>query len=526
MPTQRDTSKELPEIAWRGPFGGIQSELPGDSIEGVGFTDCVNMIFRKSNCTTRPGYTTLPAIPAPVERILGMADFFTIFGVRVQVIMTPTRLIKWDSTAQNWVVIAGPALTGGPAQYFRWTVLNYMLCFSQGNDPVMLWNGITTTYAVAAVTATPGRFLSELAFHLLVGYTFESGVSLPQRLRWTGSFDPTDWTSFNSGFVDLTNDLGPITGIANIYQTGYIFQQRGIVQAIPTGVGTQPFDFVKISNKSKGNIAPYSLDYYGDQMACYVGKDNIYLFDGTQSYPIGDAPMTSSASGSASGRMGARKRIFAELKLADLTQVYGFITTCIGGNDFNAYWLIIPGGSVWVYQFDEACWTRFIFNQQISLIGDFAKQGIPEISQLIGSIADQTWSPATLTGTNPLDDLGIGFNSGAVGDMDFSNFSESSWSITTGQIRYGDSRHNQSTRYGRVTQTDISNTSFNAKFTNELGQSQNLNLNNGVASGSQLIQRIPINIPSKFLTWILSGANPTSFSELALIYDTAEEYRG
>src|ERR1700751_5907456 len=108
MSTQRDTSPELPELAWRGPFGGIQSELPLDAIEGLGLADAVNVTFRKSNMTVRPGYKALPAIPAPAEPILGIADFFNKNGERVQVIMTPTRLIQWNASAQNWSVVGGP----------------------------------------------------------------------------------------------------------------------------------------------------------------------------------------------------------------------------------------------------------------------------------------------------------------------------------------------------------------------------------------------------------------------------------
>jgi hypothetical protein len=522
MPSQRDTSAELPEVAWRGPFGGIQSEVPLDAVEGIGFADAVNITFRKSNMTVRPGYKALPNIPAPAEPILGIGDFFNKNGERVQVIMTPTRLLKWDGSAQNWVVITGPALTGSATQVFTFSALNYMLAFSQGNDGIMLWDGISGAYAASGAGVVPARFLTEIAFHLVSGYTLESGNVKPQRVRWSGAFDPTDYTSFSSGFVDLTNDLGPITGIANVYQSGYVFQQRGITQMIPTGVGTQPFSFIKISNKAKGNIAPYSLAYYGDQMACYVGKDNIYLFDGVQSNPIGDAPMQGGS------RIGARKRIFAELKLSDLTQVFGFITSSIAGNDFNAYWLMIPNGSVWVYYFDENCWERFLFNRVPTVLGDFAKQGSPEIAQLIGTIAQQTWTPDSLIDTNPLDDLAVGFADSTVGDIDYTQYSETPWSITSGNVRFGDSRHNKYDRRARLTQTDLGEVTFNFAITNEKGQTKSQNFTNGSGSGKQILQLIDEKLSGMYFTWVLSGeaGDPASFSEIALYYDTAEEYRG
>jgi hypothetical protein len=523
MPTQRDTRPEIPDIVWRGPFGGIQSEQPLDAIEGLGFSDALNVIFRKSNITVRPSYTALPPLPAPAnERIVCICDFFNKLGTRVQAVITPTRLLWWNSTTQAWVNITGPGLSGLPNSIFTFSALNYMLAFSQGADGVMLWDGISSSYSVAGAGVVPARFLSEIAFHLILGYTLESGVELPQRVRWSASFDPTDYTSLDSGFVDLTNDLGPITGIANVYQTGFIFQQRGITQVIPTGVGLAPFEFIKISNKAKGNIAPYSLAYYGDQMACYVGKDNIYMFDGVQSYPIGDAPVSGGFA-----RTGARKRIFAELKISDLTQVFGFITSSIAGNDFNAYWLIIPNGSVWVYYFDEGSWTRFVYDQVPSVLGDFSKSGTPEIAQLIGTIAQQVWSPATLVANNPLDDLAIGFTNGTVGDVDYTTYSESNWSITSGNVRSGDSRHNKYTRRMRIVQTDLGSVNYNVSLANEKSQSLVRNVANGSGTGQQLPWLLDENLSGMYMNWKISGGPgmPASFSEIALLQDIAEEFR-
>lgn len=521
MPTQRDTKAEIPEVAWRGPLGGIQSEIPLDGIEGLGWSDAVNLIFRKSAITTRPGYKILPPFPAPTERIVSICDFFNKIGNRVQVVITPTRAIRWNPTTQDWTVLTGPPLTGLEGQIFTFSALNYNLAFSQGSDQVMLYDGISTAYAPASVDAPPARFISEVAFHLLLGYTTELSQELPQRVRWSSAFDPTDFSSDDAGFADLTNDLGPITGIASVYQSGYVFQQRGIVQVIPTGIGTQPFDFVKISNKAKGNIAPYSLDYYGDQMACYVGKDNVYMFDGTQSYPIGDYPMQDGSN----RRLGARSRIYAELRVADLSQVYGFITSSIAGNPFNAYWLIIPNGSVWIFFFDEQCWTRFIYDRMPSVLGDFARGGVPEIAQLIGTIAQQTWSPATLVQTNPLDDLAIGFYDSTVGDVDFTNYSETPWSITSGSIRCGDSRHYKFTRRARTIQSDLGPTTYNLTLVNELGQTQPNTIENGSGSGQTLPWLSDEKIPGMYLYMTISGSDPTSFSEIALLYDMGGEFR-
>src|SRR6266404_3673485 len=135
MPTTQDRSQlrseELQEFPITGPFGGVQSELPLDQIEQFGFSDTSNFLFRKGVAYVRPGFTALPAFPAPAgEPVLGIADFYNKNGNRIQVAMTQTRLLQWNGA--GWTQIAGTAFTGTVNQTFGWDVINNKLCFSQG----------------------------------------------------------------------------------------------------------------------------------------------------------------------------------------------------------------------------------------------------------------------------------------------------------------------------------------------------------------------------------------------------------
>jgi hypothetical protein len=458
-------------------------------------------------------------MPAAQEPINGIVDFFTSAGSRVQAIITPTRLLKWDGAALTWTPITG-TLSGTTVDMFSWSVVNHKLLFCQGVDKVKLWDGIGATFADAAAGAVPARYAIELATHLLVADTFEGGVRYHQRVRWTGSGDPTDWTSFNSGVRDNIGDLGPITGLVKLYQTGYAFHQWGITQVIPTGSGTKPFDFQPISANKRGCICPFSIAPYGEFHAPYVGGDNIYLFNGTESIPIGDAPIQGGR------RIGVRRRIMAELLQADLSRVYGYTTSSLNGNDFNAYWLSIPGGNTWVYNFDENNWTRWNYWPRIvRSIGRFAKAGEVRIIDLVGSIAEQSWSPATLTNTNPLDGVLIGFTDGTPGYVDFSNYSEQSWSITSGQLVMGDRRHTKTIERFRLVMQDIGAVTFDITVSNEFGQSDTQSVTLGSASGLSIMKIIPIRINGMFLRWTVSGnaSAKASFVEFAPIYSVGGE---
>src|SRR5205807_10364160 len=121
--------------------------------------------------------------------------------------------------------------------------------------------------------------------------------------------------------------------------------------------------------------------------------------------------------------------------------VYGYITTMVGTTYYNAYWLIIPGVSVWAYNFDESNWVRFTYGKTISVAGRFSKQTGIRIIDLSGQIFAQNWTPVTLNVSSPLDGFLLGFTDGTPGYVDFTNYSEQGWLISSGQLNFNDLRH-------------------------------------------------------------------------------------
>jgi hypothetical protein len=519
-------SNEMQSFSYRGPFGGYQSELPPDDIEDLGFLDTENMMFRKGVATPRPPANALPTIPPPTgggtEPLLGVADFFNAQGTRQQVVITPTRLLQWDPNTTSWNVLTG-TLTGGGAQIYTWTVVNNTLCFDQGTDVVQIWDGIGSTFGPAAVTAVAGKYVFELGKHLLVMNTIEQpgSVKAEQRVHWTGAGDPTDWTSFDSGQDDLLNDLGPITGGIKLFQYGYIFQQLGITLVQLTGNGLAPFYFSPLSNHAKGCIAPYSISAFGDN-AAYVGKDDIYIFDGTQSYPIGSAPVDGRR------RSGARRAIFSELINADLSQVFGYLSSSINGNDFDAYWLFIPGGSTWVYHFAENNWTRFVWPDTPSIAGTFNAGGGIRIEDLVGTIAQQTWVIGDLTNANPLDQMFLGYTDMIPNVIDFTGTCESVALLKSGQSVFRDRRHAKTVKQFVFTYVDNGSITIDFLVSNEDGQTVNKTITVGNGSGQVKKFYFSVGISGQFITWqaTIQPGTISSIAEIMPLYDTGGDFRG
>lgn len=515
------TSEEIPEFKMTGPFGGYQSEVPRDLIEQLGFANVTNMVQRLGAIAVRPGRTTLELMPDPQEAIIGIADFFTEDELRIQTIMTATRLLQYIAGSFTEVAAVTP-YSGTDDDFWTWTVVNNQLLYSNNVDPVYTWNGVDATTDVVSTDAVAAKFLMELNTHLLVANTLESGNRFSQRVRWTAAGDPTDWTGFNAGVTDILNALGPITGLAKLYQTGYAFHQWGVTQIIPTGIGLAPFRFVPMTSKARGNICPYSVATSGEELAAYVGKDNIYVFNGTSSDPIGDFPVAESRS-----RAGARTAIFADIFVGDNEHTLGYISENVNGRNFSAYWLVIPNVAVWVFNFDERNWQRFTYDAWITAIGTFYTAAVIRIMDLVGLISEQNWTPDTLNTANPFDAMLLGMEDGTPALVDFTTYSEEPWSVSGCHV-FGDTRHSKSVKKFRLCVVDNGETTFNVTVTNQNDQSETQSVTLGTGTGKVISRVLAFNISGIRIAWTVSGeaGQSSTFSEFAPMFVMGGEQRG
>jgi len=208
-------------------------------------------------------------------------------------------------------------------------------------------------------------------------------------------------------------------------------------------------------------------------------------------------------------------------------QVYGYISSSIAGANFKAYWLVIPGVSTWIYNFDEENWTRWSFDKTPNIVGTFYNAIGIRIKDLVGTIAQQNWTPATLNSPKPFDNVVIGFTDGTPGMVDFTGVSETQWLIKSGQLSMGDRRHNKDIQRFRLVFKDIAPTTFTVNFINEKGVSQSHILTLGTGSGKILSEVVPFHISGLFLTWTITGAPhmAASFIEFSPIYAIGGEYK-
>ena len=509
---------EITELTFAGPFGGIQSESALVQMETFGFADSLNIVFYDGVMMPKPGLFLLP--PPASGPIQGIFDFFDAIGNRHTGVWCGGSI--WELTSgATWHQKTG-TLTNTTAT-MSWTVVGGKLLFSQGTDPVQVWDGVATTFAAVSANATPAYHLGELNFCLIACPTVEAGVFAPQRMRWTTPGDPTQWTGGNSGISDMFNDLGPIRGWRKIYTMGYIFQRWGITAQQPTGNAITPWILYPLSSKQKGLCFDWTLSGTGE-FAVYAGQDNIYLFNGSSSEPIGDLPLQGKA------WLGARDRILSDLYATGSSiQAHGYYLSVTKSHEYATYWLLIPGQSTWVFNFKEQNWCRFNWpkvQSTTSVMYSMPDVRATQINQLVGTIGGLAGSIISLSGSfNIGDSAAIGFSNGQIGYFDWDEPPDSAWSLTTGTLAFGDTRHSKDIRRVRMVMEADTQVDITISATNEQGQTQTTVASFSAAPGRTQNQVFPFHLPGFFTTFSFSGPPAQSFelSEISVGYGIGRE---
>jgi hypothetical protein len=213
------------------------------------------------------------------------------------------------------------------------------------------------------------------------------------------------------------------------------------------------------------------------------------------------------------------------------------------GNNYESYWLFIPSlNKAWIYHFDEATWTQqyFATGRLVGPAGILALQSVPMISQLVGTILSQSWSPSTLGNANPLDNLVISdavaesvsylsFGAPAAAPTSGSLNSTDGWYIKSGQLNFDDPRHEHSIIKIRFGFIDFAPVTVYLRLTNEFGQTSGIkSITYGTGSGATIVKVFEFRMSGKFITWEMSGPQGVNWgmSEITPIYDTGGEIQG
>lgn len=218
----------------------------------------------------------------------GAVSFKDKTGNTVNFAGTAAKLYKSSIGTYSDISKTGGYTTSAEERW-RFIKFNDQIIATNYSDPIQAFTlSSSTKFADLAAGAPQARCIARVKDFVVVGNTFDTtdGV-VPHRMRWPGIGDTTAWTVSATTQADY-NDLDATPGYVKAIvggEYGTIFQERAITRM--TYIGSPAvfrFDQVEIG---KGTPATDSVIRVGNYIF-YLGLDGFYVFDGTQSSPIGD----------------------------------------------------------------------------------------------------------------------------------------------------------------------------------------------------------------------------------------------
>lgn len=170
----------------------------------------------------------------------------------------------------------------------RWStaVVDDIICFTNGSNDVLTWNGSGYVTALSTSYAKNARYCTEYANRLVLADCTSGGIRKPLTIKWSKEGDPTDWTDSTAGEADLLETDDYITGIGKVGANLIVYKRSSLNIYSRSGVATSPL--TKVGDRPGiGLVAPYSLVQYAGTNF-FIGRRNFYYMNGDMAEPFGD----------------------------------------------------------------------------------------------------------------------------------------------------------------------------------------------------------------------------------------------
>jgi hypothetical protein len=188
--------------------------------------------------------------------------------------------------------------------------------------------GSSSVFADLSATAPRARYVGTMPGFVFALNTYDAvNGNVPVRARWCAYLDPTDWTvsaTTQAGYYDLDSKNGWIQGFVGGSEYGALFQEYAISRVQYVGSPTI-FQFTPVET-GRGLLTASAALRVGNFVP-YIGNDGFYIFDGSQSIPIGENKVN--------------RTFFADLD----TDNVGRICTCADIDKQVIYWAYPGGGN-------------------------------------------------------------------------------------------------------------------------------------------------------------------------------------
>jgi len=191
----------------------------------------------------------------------------------------------------GYAVVAAPNLSGVATDQISIATLpgQDWVVFANGQDNVQRYDG-TDCIDVPNLPSSGNTQCKVVALfhnHLLLINTAEGGTAYPQRIRWSDTGDPENWTTGNASYVDLLDSEDFLTAASPLGPHMILYKDRSIIRQEYVGEADRLFNFETMV-QGEGALAQDAVSNLGD-FHLFVGQSNIYKYRGSFDIePTGD----------------------------------------------------------------------------------------------------------------------------------------------------------------------------------------------------------------------------------------------
>jgi hypothetical protein len=281
--------------------------------------------------------------------------------------------------------------------------------FTNGSDLIQRYTGSDECDDLTGPTVY-SKYIAAYFDHIVLAWAtiVSTGVQLPQSIYWNDRGDPEEWSTGSASFADLLKEDDRITGLEVLKERLYVFKEYSIVEGYWTGLVSPALEFTQNKVVEIGCPNGRTIANAGNFLI-FLGRDNVYVFDGFQVTPIG----------------GDIQRYLIQ----QLNSQYSYKNFAHVIFDENLYCLFVATttntttapDTVFVYNWEEQSWTIWNMADYMSCHGTLFNLSDIAWNDLVGTWADQAGPWLLRTTTQDAYIHAYGDEDGYVYKMDFTD---------------------------------------------------------------------------------------------------------
>lgn len=269
---------------------GLDTSAPAEYIDAQYASVVQNFSIDRALLSKRYGTEVRGAVIGGTGIEVMHGRELTIDGVKYNIRIGLDKIERYNGATSAWVDITGTDLTGTTDNLVDTAVPllsgGTILVITNGVDAIRKWTGTGDTSDLGG-TPPIAKFVQEYKTYLVCA-NIAGGVDIDQRVQWSDTADPENWSTGNSGAVDLVEDGEAITGLCVFSDYVCVHKKTAIYLGYLVS-STSIFRFDRKSTEV-GTVANGSIVNLPTGQQIFLGVDGLHLFNGITA-PIIDSPV-------------------------------------------------------------------------------------------------------------------------------------------------------------------------------------------------------------------------------------------